>query len=225
MGAFAGLSNYLDRPLSQYAKEYGYDVDNIAILEGDEQRLRREFPETYNNLLSCRHHKDNRTLMEYGQDLVASWIFEDYFLDEMQNASFSIGLSGADRNRKILSNTRTSSASDYIVSAPNGFCIKIELVNDYTGFWYKNQKLHLRDNKYNQLARQKSLLLAIALSTDIRQFALFDFRYDIPAKYIESHYPYGGKPAYELSISRDMLNSFSIDNVKAAINASLRKAL
>jgi hypothetical protein len=139
----------------------------------------------------------------------------------MQNTSFSIGLSGADRNRKILSNTRTSTASDYIVSTPDGLCLKIELVNDYTGFWYRKQKLHLRDNKYNQLARQKSLLLAIALSPDIRQFALFDFRYDIPAKYIESHFPYGGKPAYELSISRDMLNSFSIDNVKAAINAAL----
>lgn len=131
----------------------------------------------------------------------------------MQNAGFDMQLSGADQTRLILPNQRTSTISDYLVCTNTGYEITMELVNDYTGFWYRNRKLHLRDNKYLQLQRNHSLLLAIALSPKCQKFTVFDFRQDIPAIRIPSHRPYGGKLAYELSVEANSLYDFSFTNV------------
>ena len=214
MGAFSGLSNYLEHPLTDYAIQFGYDDANIVILEGDSNRPQTEHLMVYQNLLSCRHHSDRRTPIEYGQDLVASWVFEDFFLHSMQEEGINIRLSGADRKRTILPNQRTSTSSDYIIRNNNDEEYFAELVNDYTGYWYRYQKLHLRDNKYLQLQRRHSLLLALALTISTQKFAVFDFRQDIPAVYIPSHRPFGHKPAYELNISQEMLHDFSIENIK-----------
>lgn len=80
---------------------------------------------------------------------------------------------------------------DYIITTNSGTQILMELVNDYTGFWYRNQRLHLRDKKYLQLRNNHSLLLAIALATNTQKYTIFDFREDIPARRINSHRPYG----------------------------------
>lgn len=217
MGAYEGLSNCLDEPLRNYALSFGYDESNILILNGEIDKLKNDFPNIYQNLLSCRHHSDRRTPLEYGQDLVASWIFEDLFIQKMRENNLDIQLSGADRTRLILPDQRTSAASDYLIRTNSGKEITMELVNDYTGFWCRTHKLHLRDNKYLQLQRNHNLLLAIALSPHAQKFTLFDFRQDIPAKKISSHPPYGGKPAYELSVAADSLYDFSFPKVKETI--------
>ena len=119
MGAYEGLSNYFEKPLCEYAISLGYDESNILILKGDVNNLKNSHLNIYQNLLSCQHHSDRRTPLEYGQDLVASWIFEDFFINEMQNAGFDIQLSGADRTRLILPNQSTSTISDYLVRTIN----------------------------------------------------------------------------------------------------------
>ena len=217
MGAFDGLSNYLDKPLFYYAINLGYDKSNILILQGDVFSLQKLYPDIYINLLSCQHHSDKRTPIEYGKDLIASWIFEDYFIENMQNNKFVLQHSGADKTRLILPNQRTSTSSDYTITTKDGFQISLELVNDYTGFWYRNKKLHLRDNKYLNLCNNHCLLLAIALSPNTQKYTIFDFRKHIPARKIESHKPYGGKAAYELSVSQESLKDFTFLNVKNAL--------
>ena len=52
MGAFSGLSNYLEHPLTDYAIQFGYDDANIVILEGDSNRPQTEHLMVYQNLLS-----------------------------------------------------------------------------------------------------------------------------------------------------------------------------
>ena len=217
MGAYDGLRNYLPKPLTEYAKDFGYHEANILILEGKITDLQNRYFPVYQNLLSCRHHSDRRSPLTYGQDLVASWIFEDFFLKEMQNDMFTISLSGADRTRTILPNQRTSTSSDYRIRTQKGTEISMELVNDYTGFWCRNHKLHLRDNKYLQLKKNQSLLLAISLSGQAQKYTLFDFRQTIPATKILSHRPYGGKSAYELSVTNDSLHDFSFTNIRETI--------
>lgn len=220
MGAFEGVSKYFNKPLVRVAEIFNYDDDNIVILEGDYEKLRVQFPDTYNNLVSCRHHADRRTPLEYGQDLVASWLFEDSFLESLRRSnSFEIELDGADKNRKILSNTKTSAASDYIIKTSSGERIKVELMCDYTGFWSRTNKLHLRDAKYIQLKKSKSLFIAVSPTTN--EFSLFDFSNDIQAKYIESHRPYGGKPAYELSISSNEMYELKTDVIIDVIETTI----
>lgn len=214
MGAFQGVSEFFDRPLYEVAEQFGYDEDNLLILSGNEQRLRQLYPETYRNLIGCRHNADRRTPMEYGQDLVASWMIEDYFLAVLSSDHYDLALNGADRNRKILPRARISASSDYMITAP-GIRIRMELMNDYTGFWRKTHRLHLRDAKYWQLRQSGSLFIAI--STPTREFAIYDFRQEIPAAYIPSHPAYGGKSAYELQIPSTALQKIAGDRMERAI--------
>ena len=73
-GAFQHMSS-LCHDLAGKARSYGYPESSICILLGDETRLRPEYPDTFSNLNSCGHNRDARTAIEYGQDLVASWLF------------------------------------------------------------------------------------------------------------------------------------------------------
>ncbi|MCR5087500.1 MAG: hypothetical protein K6B39_08925 [Lachnospiraceae bacterium] len=214
MGAFEGLNSFFNGNLHQIAMEYGYSDANLCILMGDETTLQRQFSRIYANLLSCRHQSDRRTPMEYGRDLVASWVFEDYFLREMQNHSVDISLSGGDSRREILSNRNVSASTDYTIIAADGRRFRMELVNDYQEFWKKHHVLHLRDFKYRHLERSQSFLLAISMSNQAQQYFIFDFHEDIPFRYIPSHKPFGEKPAYEISIPGNAMYDFSIDSVK-----------
>lgn len=220
MGAFKGVSGWLKKPITDVAQSLGYSGDNILVLQGDDERLRREYPETYNNMCSCRHHADWRLPIEYGQDLVASWIIEDLFLKGLQTSKeFSVQLDGADKNRKILPNTKTQAVSDYVVVSPEGQRVKCELMCDYTGFWARTGKLHLRDEKYKQLVDSQSLMLAVSITTN--EFALYDFRKNVDAVFISNHRPYGFKPAYELKISSNMMKKFTTPVVVSAISEIL----
>lgn len=210
VGAYDGVTKFFERSLVDVAREYGYSGDNLCILEGDEDKLMREYPKTYQNLRSCWHQADRRTPIEYGRDLVASWLFEDYFVGALESDLFTVSLNGADRNRNILPSARTSAASDYLLKTDKG-SVRLELMNDYTGYWAKQHKLHLRDAKYRQLQNSGSLFIAVSLPT--RAFALYDFRKAVPASFIRSHPPYGGKPAYELSITPAMLQSLDDDSI------------
>lgn len=218
MGAFAGAKYFFEDPLVEVAYNLGYAQDNILILQGDMESLQTQFPETYRNLISCRHQRDNRTHIEYAQDLVASWLVEDYFLKILNSDGLRAILDGADRNRSILANIETSTSSDFFVSY-NGISRKLELMNDYTGYWAQRGLLHLRDNKYRSLVNEQSLFLAV--STKTKDFALFDFSEEIQARRISSHRPYGWKPAYELNITNDMMFEATPYNITAAIKLHL----
>ena len=213
MSAYEGVNSYFNGELYQKAKEFGYDDANLCILEGDIPRLKREHIRIYTNLFSCAYHRDKRTPLEYGQDLVASWFFEDYLLSQLQNATFAISLAGADKSRVILPNQSTSTTSDYLILFPSGRETHMELVNDYTGFWAKHQTLHLRDQKYVTLKNQGSLLLAILLTPTLKSYTLYDFRKPVPSHYIPHHFAYGNKPVYELEIPRESMKAFSIPDI------------
>ena len=197
MGAFAELSNFFSKGIVNQARAMGYSEDNILILSGDAAALERRYPQTFQNLISCSHHRDRRTPIEYGQDLVASWLFEDSLVQAFSSYGLAVSLSGADRNRKILSNTKVSSNSDCLVSV-NGASVQLEIMCDYTGYWKKAKKIDLRDEKYQKLCRTHSLFLGISTSTI--SYILLDFGENIPANYIPSHAPYGGKPAYAVPV-------------------------
>lgn len=212
MSAYSGVQDCFNRPLADVARSLGYSEANIVILEGDEIKFRTAFPDVYNNLLSCRHHADARTPFQYGQDLVASWLFEDTFLAALKKApSFHVELDGADKRREILPSVRTSAASDYCVSTHDGNTRKLELMCDYTGFWARTGKLHLRDDKYKKMQASGSLFVAVSVTS--KEFAIYDFLSNVSATYIPSHRLYGGKPAYELSINTEQMVPYTSEKL------------
>lgn len=220
MGAFTQLSACFRGGLIPTAERLGYSESNLLILEGDEHELRQKYPNVYSALLSCVHNKDSRTYLEYAQDLVASWVFEDYIMDKLSTAGLEIEKAGADKNRTILAHANVSADSDYSVQW-EGKSVLLELMSDYTGYWARTGCIDLRDSKYLKLERNRSLFLGI--STQDRKFIFLDFNYDIPARYISSHRPYGGKPAFQIRMNNEMLVPFNIEKlveiIKQAIEA------
>lgn len=186
-----------------------YRYDNILVLESNEKELKSLYSETYNNIISCVHNRDNRSPMDYARDLVSSWLFEDYIVGKFAELGYSLTLSGKDSGRKILMNIRVGSNSDSIFKY-NGEKINIEVINDYTGFWNKYKTIHLRDSKFNKLLSEKSILLAISITN--KTFALIPITKKTKSNYIKSHFPYGGKPAYEIIIE-EKFKEFSVSNI------------
>ena len=216
---YSMLESFFDEPIVDIAKKLKYDEDNILILESDEEGLKLEYPETYNNLLSCKYNKDARTFIEYAQDLICSWIFEDYLLLSLKEQDLKIELSGEDKNRKILKSAKVSASSDYFINF-NERKAFIELVNDYTGYWKKKKICDLRDEKYNHIKKASenanySLLLGIDFKNS--EFFLFDLnKNQNDIKYSEYHFAYH-KPVYSLKLNNIKYEKFNFEKICSVI--------
>ena len=215
MGSFYGLSKYFSYGIVAKAKELGYDESNILLLAGEETLFRDRYPEVYNSLLSCIHHRDNRTPFEYGRDLVASWVFEDCVIQSLRESELDVTHNGADKNRKILQDGQVMSDSDAMVHI-NGKDIPIEIMCDYTGFWSRRGVIDLRDNKYQKLKETNSLFLGFSTTDDV--LITIDFSKEIKVNYIQSHKPYGGKPCWSVLLHPEYIRTFTrqevVDSVK-----------
>lgn len=214
MGAFAEVEALFGGSLIKTAKELGYSYANILIVTGDESALKRDCPNIYQNILSCGHQRDGRTPFAYAQDLVASWIFEDFLLKRLCDNGLPVMLSGEDRMREILPHHRVSASSDFEIRY-QGKCRLMEVMCDYTGYWGRTHKIDLRDSKYQNLCQSGSLFLGV--STKDKRFILIDFGGATDAQYIPQHRPYGGKSAYSLTIRDEDLVGFNIKQLISAI--------
>jgi hypothetical protein len=210
MSSFEGLNKFFGGNLITIAVQLSYSHVNILILKGKEEEVKIDYPEIYQNILSCRYHADKRNVFDYAKDIVASWVFEDYFISKIRGFNLKLDLDGADRNRVILPNNKTSSNSDYLITYKN-IQRKMELMSDYKGYWTKYKMLDLRDSKYNKLVATKSIFLGICIPDNY--FLFIDFEIPPKAKFIPSHYPYGGKPAYQIKVLNENKTEFSYESI------------
>ena len=209
MGAYQHmLSLYPD--LVDMAIRFGYPESSLCILRGEEAKLRQDFPETYVNLSSCKHNRDHRTAMEYGQDLVSSWLFEDLLMEQLQKAGITIENAGADKNREVLPNSKVSASSDCLVSY-NGKERLLELMSDYTGYWSKYGKMELRDSKFSKMKNTNSLFLGV--STKDNKYILLDMSREFEAAFIPSYFLYGGKPAYSVKLPKAAMKELDFNAI------------
>lgn len=195
MGAFVKLPSFFGEDLVDVAESYSYSEANLLILKGDIDALKLKYPAEYAALMSCVHNRDMRTPLQYAQDLVASWLFEDYIMGGISDGGMKIVGAGADKQREILHSRSVSAHSDTRISF-NGNSRLLEIMTDYGGYWSRNGVLDLRDSKYSELRRTNSLF--VGFSVEDSKFLLLDFSKDINATFISCHHPYGGKPAYRI---------------------------
>lgn len=220
MGAYTGVKNLFKENLINIALILKYSEDNICILKGDLETLKSKFPETYSNLISCAMHKDNRDIIEYGRDLIASWIMEDFIFLSFKAKGYKIKLHGADKKRKVLPSSKTKTDSDFelIIEDEDMYSpldFKIELMCDYTGYWERTKKVDLRNNKFVKMCKERVIFLGISVplyneynredkrenKDDFLKYFLIDFCYKTPiATHIEHYKPYGGKSIYQIDL-------------------------
>lgn len=210
MGAFEHISKMYRYGIRNKAGELGYSDANLCVLDGNVAALKNSYRNVFENILSCSHNKDCRSIIEYAKDLVASWIFEDTMVQVLNLSGIETVLSGTDRNREILGHANVSSCSDCLISFC-GKCRHLEIVSDYTGWWELTGHMELRDSKFENLKRERSLLLGVC--TDSLKYVLLDFSKPVSANYIVSHKPCGGKSAWSIEIKKEELKKFSIPHL------------
>ena len=94
----------------------------------------------------------------------------------------------------------------------------LEVVKDYKGYWSRYNKVDLRDQKYPNLKKDDGILLGI----DFERLMFFVLKVrETTSVYIESHFPFGGKPAH--SISLDGTEFYELSDMKKVLPAFLKK--
>lgn len=212
------LEKFFDDSIINIAKKMNYSEDNILILENKENELKIKYPEIYNNLLSCSHNRDFRTPMQYAQDLVCSWLYEDYLLEQLKKDGLTVQLSGEDRNRKILKTAKVSSNSDYLIMH-KGKKAFVELANDYTGYWKNKKQCDLRDDKFLHIKNgMKDADFSFLLGVDFKNVEFFVVNVNDKNNITYSNYHYAyHKPAYSLHLDNVQFYSFNVTNISNVI--------
>lgn len=209
------IQEQLGQPLTEIAIGLTYDESNILILENKIDELKKKYPEIYQNLESCSHNKDKRKIEEYGKDLIASWLQEDLLMKKLKDVELEIELNGADKERKILKNSKVTTEADYVIRNGDEI-IHLELMNSNTNYLNKAKRVDLRDNKYKKMKQQNAKLL---LNDNYNnKFCILDVA-ALEATYIEKHKPYGDKPVYSISFESTTMNESTIDNIANKIQS------
>ena len=232
-GFFMGCSNF---PKCKFTRDYVLDNDkNVSkILTFNSEpfsfqdekyqskvKLAKDF--VFSNLnidtkmllsvLGYAHHRrDKRTSLEYACDLIVGWLIEDCTVEILNKLGYNTSLNSADKHRKILlSPTADSDLKVYL----DGKDILIEQVNDFTGYWKKTLHVPLRDNKYNNLKNENSLLFGIDYVNEL--FFILNVP-ETEANYIPYHRPFS-KPAYAILITDD--DFYNLDKLEFVLSKIL----
>ena len=111
-------------------------------------------------------HKDMRTSVEYGLDLVFGWLSEDLVLQELRARGISVQLAGEDRHREFLSASEIGTTSDFKIEL-NGISRPLEIVFSWNNYWKRVDSWDIRESKFRHLTTpgKESLCLGIELPT------------------------------------------------------------
>ena len=77
MGAYTGLSKYFSTGIVEKANELGYGEFLISILKGDIETLEHKYNSVWNTLKSCKYHIEDKDPIEFGRNMIATWMLED----------------------------------------------------------------------------------------------------------------------------------------------------
>ena len=166
--------------------------EHINILKGNIGQAELEVLKT---VYEVSYARDSRDSIRYAQDIILNWILEDYvFINSKRILGVQLHLNGTDKDRNFLPETKIGSDADFYFEH-NCRKVYLEMVTNFTDFWTRTGKLHLRGKKYNKLVNSGTKLLAVDLySKKIGTVKLGE------AKYIPEFRAFGGKPANEIDI-------------------------
>lgn len=195
--------------LQEYQNQLFYDskVSKYELFSSmiEESKVDDHQAEYLSSWLSeLKKFKDKRSESEYALDLILGWLTEDCVLKFLNTHGVTCHLSGRDSDREFSQANNIKRDSDLVIIKGKDQ-IHLEVVCDWTGFWFRNNSLELRYNKYYGLLESKSLLLGMSIS-DQKGF-LLNFADDDPSSWVrlEKYPPFGGKPASRLTNIRSKL--------------------
>jgi hypothetical protein len=210
------IENHLSRSLEGVLHSYsGTSFRNSRIdKEGFfKECLKLELSDTSEKLLAERcklsFHKDSRSSVEYGLDLVFGWLSEDLILEVLQGKGISVELAGEDRHREFLLSHEIGTSSDFRINV-RGILKPLEIVFSWNDYWKKTDRWDLRDSKFKHLIRvgEESLCLGIELPS--LQGFLIDMK-NIKDSFVQRPNPaWGNKNSFTLSGMRSKLKNIDL---------------
>jgi hypothetical protein len=149
-------------------------------------------------------HKDVRSSIEYGLDLVFGWLSEDLMLAKIASLGIEVELGGQDRFREFLSAAEIGTESDFRLTK-NASSRFLEIVFSWNGYWEMSDQWDLRDSKFKNLRQSDSLCLGIELPS--QKGFMLDMK-EVCNEFIERENPaWGNKNAFTLTKMRKRLTN------------------
>ena len=190
----------MEETLAGY-RDQKFRDSNVSKYQLFRECLTLELDEESIKLISARcalgYHKDARTILEYGLDLIFGWLSEDLVLQSLKLRGLDVRLNGADNEREFLLPGEISTNADIIFTI-NSVSRPLEIVISWTDYWTKEDKWDLRSSKYNHLTESGNESMCLALEVPTRQGFLIDMK-SPPSNFIENaNTRWGSKPVYTL---------------------------
>ena len=160
-------------------------------------------------------HKDMRSSIEYGLDLVFGWLSEDLILEVLQRSGISVQLTGEDKHREFLPPNEIGTTSDFLLNI-NGISRPLEIVFSWNDYWKNTDRWDLRDSKFRHLVRAGEESLCLGIELPSLEGFLIDMR-NFKDTFIQRPNPaWGNKNSYTLSGMRTKLKKieFVLDYFK-----------
>lgn len=116
------------------------------------------------NRCKLNFHKDARSSLDYGLDLVFGWLSEDIVLNALKKKKVDVTLVGEDRNREFLTAQKIGTSPDLLITK-NGSSKYLEIVFSWNDHWKSQNKWDLRESKFRHLTKvgEEALCMGIEL--------------------------------------------------------------
>ncbi|MFA4028869.1 MAG: hypothetical protein GDYSWBUE_001251, partial [Candidatus Fervidibacterota bacterium] len=168
-----------------------------------------------------RHHRDQRDVRTYVADLLLGWVVQDVVTELLLKAGYDCHSAGANSNRQLLTGRQVTEEPDLVLMTPRGETWWLDVVTDYPtkrgapSYWMETRRCELRDNKFRRLMEKRkegAKVGLIGISVGSKSYFGLELTRELeeelanPPKRnrriyrIETHWPYGGKPAVALNL-------------------------
>lgn len=175
--------------------------------------LALELSESSESLLTERcklnFHRDARSSVEYGLDLVFGWLSEDLVLEVLRGKGFTVELAGKDRHREFLLPNQIGTSSDYDIEI-RGKIRPLEIVLSWNNYWKNTDNWDLRDSKFQHLTRFGDESLCLGVELPSLEGFLIDMQ-NFKESFIQRPNPaWGNKNCYTLKEMRRKLKRIDL---------------
>jgi len=158
---------------------------------------------------SLKFHKDARSSLEYGLELVYGWLSEDLVMHSLQDMGFEVSLMGKDKSREFLAESEIATDSDLLISM-NGHSRKLEIVFSWNGTWARSNIWDLRDSKYRKLTTKGNESLCLGFEFPSKMGFLMDMSKPEKPFVLIKNPAWGNKLVYSYFGMSEILNPIDL---------------
>jgi len=153
---------------------------------------------------SLSFHKDNRSSIEYGIDLVLGWLSEDLIYEFLSANGFKLSSEGSDSKRDFLPKGKITTKADFLYTTKQK-ASELEIVIAWNSHWSKYDKWDLRESKFKAISRVANKFYCLGIELPTCKGFILDMSL-IQNKFVRrNNEAWGGKTVYTLYGVKNLL--------------------